>query len=424
MKNNLIPSCQRWKRYSCFLIISVFFTLITLPSDLFAAEAFEQPYLTLQAENKTIKEVLSYIESNSEFVFLYSKELAIQLNKKVSVSADNKKVTDILSEALKNTGLTYKISERQITIVKTKTEASINQQVNKVKVTGRVLDEMGESVPGASIFVKGDQSTGTITDLDGNFTITVPENVTLVASFIGYLQNEVPLKGKKDIVFRLVADSKQLEEVVVVGFGTQKKASVVGAVQTLKPAELRVPSSSLSNSFGGRIAGVISMQRSGEPGADGANFWIRGAATFSGSTSPLIFIDGVEVSAGDMNAIPSEAIENFSILKDASATALYGARGANGVVLITTRTGKEMDKPRISVRIDNTFTAPTRSLQMADAVTNMKLKNEAILTRNPEGTPSFTDDKILGTIEGRNQYVYPNVNWSEYMFKDFSMNQS
>lgn len=426
MKKNLIPSCKRWKRHFYFLIISVFFTLITLPSDLFAAETFEQTNLSLQVENKTIKEVLGYIESNSEFVFLYSKELAMQLNKRVSVSVNNKKITELLTEALKNTGLTYKISERQITIVKAGISASeaITQQGNKVKVTGRVFDETGEPVPGASIFMKGDQSTGTITDLDGNFTITVPENSTLVASFIGYLQSEIALKGKKDIVFRLATDSKQLEEVVVVGFGTQKKASVVGAVQTMKPAELRVPSSSLSNSFGGRIAGVISMQRSGEPGADGANFWIRGASTFSGSTTPLIFIDGVEVSSADMNAIPSEAIENFSILKDASATALYGARGANGVVLITTRTGKEMDKPRISVRIDNTFTAPTRSLQMADAVTNMRLKNEAILTRNPKGTPAFTEDKILGTMEGRNQYVYPNVDWSDYMFKDFSMNQS
>lgn len=426
MKKNLIPSYLRWKRYSCFLIISVFFVLITLPLDTFAAEAYEQPYLSLQVENKTIKEILSYIESNSEFVFLYSKELATQLSKKVSVSTDRKAVTDILNETLKNTGLTYKISERQITIVKVDTSASqaVTQQGNKVKVTGKVLDETGEPVPGASIFVKSDPSTGTITSLDGNFVITVSENATLVASFIGYQQNEMPLKGKRELVFRLVVDSKQLEEVVIVGFGTQKKASVVGAVQTLKPAELRVPSSSLSNSFGGRIAGVISMQRSGEPGADGANFWIRGAATFSGSTTPLIFIDGVEVSSGDMNAIPPEAIENFSILKDASATALYGARGANGVVLITTRTGRDMDKPRISVRIDNTFTAPTRSLQMADAVTNMKLKNEAILTRNPNGTPTFTDDKILGTIENRDQYVYPNVNWSDYMFKDFSMNQS
>ena len=222
----------------------------------------------------------------------------------------------------------------------------------------------------------------------------------------------------------MVPDAQSLEEVVVVGFGTQKKASVVGAVQSIKPAELRVPSSNLSTSFAGRIAGVISMQRTGEPGADGANFWIRGAATFSGTTDPLIFIDGVEVSAGDMNAIPSEAIENFSILKDASATALYGARGANGVILITTRTGKDLEKARINVRIDNTFTAPTRTLKLADAVTAMKLRNEAILTRNPDGTPAFSDDKIQGTLEGRNQYVYPNVDWFDYMFKDYSMNQS
>ena len=423
MKKKAIPCHKAGRITSFFLLISIFLLIPSITTPVYAVETYtQQTVFTLHATNKTVKEVFEYIEKNSEFVVLYSKDLLPVLQKKVSVSIDKQNVESILNILSKEAGLKYNINDRQITITKATAEAP--QQEKKIKITGQVLDENGEGIPGANIVIKGNSTLGTVTNVEGNFTLMAPENSTLVASFIGYTPVEIPLKGKKVVVFKLVPDAQSLEEVVVVGFGTQKKASVVGAVQSIKPAELRVPSSNLSTSFAGRIAGVISMQRTGEPGADGANFWIRGAATFSGTTDPLIFIDGVEVSAGDMNAIPSEAIENFSILKDASATALYGARGANGVILITTRTGKDLEKARINVRIDNTFTAPTRTLKLADAVTAMKLRNEAILTRNPDGTPAFSDDKIQGTLEGRNQYVYPNVDWFDYMFKDYSMNQS
>ena len=423
MKKKAIPCHKAGRITSFFLLISIFLLIPSIATPVYAVETYtQQTVFTLHATNKTVKEVFEYIEKNSEFVVLYSKDLLPVLQKKVSVSIDKQNVESILNILSKEAGLKYNINDRQITITKATAEAP--QQEKKIKITGQVLDENGEGIPGANIVIKGNSTLGTVTNVEGNFTLMAPENSTLVASFIGYTPVEIPLKGKKVVVFKLVPDAQSLEEVVVVGFGTQKKASVVGAVQSIKPAELRVPSSNLSTSFAGRIAGVISMQRTGEPGADGANFWIRGAATFSGTTDPLIFIDGVEVSAGDMNAIPSEAIENFSILKDASATALYGARGANGVILITTRTGKDLEKARINVRIDNTFTAPTRTLKLADAVTAMKLRNEAILTRNPDGTPAFSDDKIQGTLGGRNQYVYPNVDWFDYMFKDYSMNQS
>lgn len=422
MKKKTIP-CQKDRKITpFFLLISFFLLLVGNSPSLYASGTYaQQKVFTIHAKDKSVKDILDHIESNSDFVVLYSKNLLPVLQKKVSISVDNQNVEAILKVLSKEAGLTYVIDDRQITLYKQKVEST--QQAKVVKVTGQILDETEQGVPGANIIVKG-TTTGTTTDVDGNFTIMVAENATLVASFIGYTSMEYPLKGKRNIVIKLVPDNKQLDEVVVVGFGTQKKASVVGAVQTIKPAELRVPSSNLSTSFAGRIASVISMQRTGEPGADGANFWIRGAATFSGTTDPLIFIDGVEVSAGDMNAIPPEAIENFSVLKDASATALYGARGANGVILITTRSGKDMEKARISVRLDNTITSPTRTLKLADAVTAMKLRNEAILTRNPEGTPAFSDDKINGTLAGKNQYVYPNVDWLDYMFKDYSMNQS
>ncbi|AUI48713.1 TonB-dependent receptor [Bacteroides fragilis] len=423
MKKKAIPCHKAGRITSFFLLISIFLLIPSITTPVHAAKTYaQQTVFTLHAADKTVKEVLEYVEKNSEFVVLYSKDLLPILQKKVSVSIDKQNVESILNILSKEVGLKYTINDRQITITKAPTETP--QQEKKTKITGQVLDENGEGVPGANVTIKGNNSLGAVTNIEGNFTLMAPENSTLIASFIGYTPVEIQLKGKKIVVFKLTPDAQALEEVVVVGFGTQKKASVVGAVQSIKPAELRVPSSNLSTSFAGRIAGVISMQRTGEPGSDGANFWIRGAATFSGTTDPLIFIDGVEVSAGDMNAIPSEAIENFSILKDASATALYGARGANGVILITTRSGKDLERARINVRIDNTFTAPTRTLKLADAVTAMQLRNEAILTRNPDGTPAFSADKIQGTLENRNQYVYPNVDWFDYMFKDYSMNQS
>ena len=417
---------HKWGKgiYAFLLSINFFLFLIVVPTQLLASEDYaQQKEFSIRANNKSVKEVLEYIKKNSEFVFLYSQDLLPILQKKVSFSVENRKIEIILEMLCKETGLKYTINDRQITLFKAVEEEKTPQQKRQIKVTGQVIDETGISVPGANIKVKN-TDTGTITDLDGKFSITTSESAILVVSFIGYKASEIPLQGKDKLLIKLVPDTEMLDEVVVVGFGTQKKASVVGAVQTIKPSDLRVPSSNLSSSFAGRIAGVISMQRTGEPGADGANFWIRGAATFSGTTSPLIFIDGVEVSAGDMNAIPPEAIENFSILKDASATALYGARGANGVILITTRSGSDLEKAKINIRIDNTFTAPTRTLKLADAVTAMKLRNQAILTRNPDGLPAFTENKINGTIEGRNAYVYPNVDWFDYMFKDYSMNQS
>lgn len=292
-----------------------------------------------------------------------------------------------------------------------------------ITVKGNVIDSEGNPVIGASVTVKG-TANGTITGMDGDFMLSkVEKGDALVISFMGYSPQTVTYEGKP-LKIILKEDTQALEEVVVVGFGTQKKASVVGAVQSMKAAELKIPSSNLSNAFAGRIAGVISMQRNAEPGADGANFWIRGAATFSGATNPLIFIDGVEVSAGDMNAIPAEAIENFSVLKDASATALYGARGANGVILITTRSGQNSERARINIRIDNTFSSPTRMLEMADAPTVMMMRNEAIATRNPNGTPLYSSEKIDNTINGTNPYLYPNVDWTGYLFKNMTTNQS
>lgn len=424
MKKKAIPCHKAGRITSFFLLISIFLLIPSITTPIYAAKTYaQQTVFTLHTSNKTVKEVLEYIEKNSEFVVLYSKDLLPVLQKKVSISIDKQDVESILNILSKEAGLKYNINDRQITVTKVAAEAP-QQEKKEIKVTGKVLDENGEGVPGANVVVKGDKTKGTMTDIEGNFTLTVPANTVLVASFIGYPPTEFPLNGKTNVILKIAPDAKQLDEVVVVGFGAQKKASVVGAVQTVKASELRSPSSTLSNSFAGRIAGVVAVQRGGEPGADGANFWIRGISTFASNTSPLVFIDNVEVSIGDLNALSPEVIEGFSILKDATATALYGARGANGVMLITTRNGKDMEKARINIRVQNSFTQPTKTVKVADGIDYMIARNDAVLNRTPNAQPYYSEEVIEGTRKQLNPYIYPNVDWENYLFKDFTTTQS
>lgn len=306
---------------------------------------------------------------------------------------------------------------------------SVWSQSKNIEIKGVVISSAdNQPVIGASVKVQ-DMAIGVVTDIDGNYVLNVPENATAIEfKYLGLQTQIIPFKKNNLDVFKVIMmyeDAQQLDDVVVVGFGKQKKESVIGAIQTVKSSELSVPSSSLTSAFAGKIAGVIAVQRSGEPGADGANFWIRGVSTFAGPTSPLIVLDGVEVSSSELNALAPESIESFSVLKDATATALYGAKGANGVMIITTKSGKDMDKPKINVRVENYFSQPTKIPKLADGVTYMKMYNEGELNRNPDrGEPYFSEDKINGTMENRNPYVYPNVDWYKQLFGDLSSNQS
>lgn len=301
--------------------------------------------------------------------------------------------------------------------------ASGMQQKN-ITVSGTVVDATGEAIIGASILVKGTESHGTVTDIDGKYSLSnVPQSATLVFTYMGMKQQEIAVNGRTTINVTMQEDSELLEEVVITAFGTgQKKASMVGSVQTVRPSELKVPSANLSNSFAGRMAGVIAFQRSGQPGADGASFFIRGISTISGATSPLIILDGVQVAAGDLNALDPEVIEGFSILKDATATALYGTRGANGVMIVTTKSGANLDKPKINFRFEANMAQPTSIPKFADGPTYMRLFNEAA-TNLGSGVIQYAPEQIQGVEQGLNPYVFPNVNWYDEMFKDRAYNQ-
>ena len=215
---------------------------------------------------------------------------------------------------------------------------------------------------------------------------------------------------------------ESLEEVQVVAFQKQKKNSVIGSINTINPSELKIPSTNLTNSLAGRMAGMISYQTSGEPGADNAQFFIRGVTSFGYANNPLILIDGLEVSTDDLARIEPDNIASFSIMKDATATALYGARGANGVILVTTKEGKK-GKARVSFRYENSFSSPTQTNDFLDGVDYMNMYNQATRSRDPSAPLLYTINKIYGTINSQDQNIYPNVNWYDQLFKDYTLNR-
>lgn len=309
---------------------------------------------------------------------------------------------------------------------KTVTINAANQQAKHKKVTGQVVDEDGNTVIGASVVLKSNPKVGAVTDADGNFTLDVTNTKdVLVVSYLGYQSQMIPMKGKTIFSITLKEDAKQLGDVVVTAFGaTQKKETVVGSIQTIRPNDLKVPSANLSTSFAGRMSGVVAYQRSGQPGSNGANYFIRGISTISGVTSPLIIIDGVECASADLNALDPEVIESFSILKDATATAMYGTRGANGVMIVTTKSGIDTDHPVISARVECNVTQPTRRPKFVDGVTYMKLFNEACTNQFGSGaTGLYSQDKIENTALGTDPYIYPNVDWYKELFNNSAFNQ-
>ncbi|EJX00885.1 secreted protein containing TonB-dependent receptor, plug domain protein, partial [gut metagenome] len=249
------------------------------------------------------------------------------------------------------------------------------------EVTGVVSDAFGPVI-GASVLEKG-TTNGVITDLDGNFKLTVSsDNAVLQVSYVGYSTQEIATKGKKSFRIRLKEDAEMLQEVVVVGYGAQKKESVVGAISQISTKELlQSPSANVSQAIAGKIPGVITAQTSGAPGADDTQIFIRGRATFAGDGQPLILVDGVERS---FSQIAPDDIESISVLKDASATAVYGVRGANGVMLITTKRGKEQ-KPTVSLTANWQIQTPTREDTYLNSYESVKLLEEALAN---DGLPS------------------------------------
>ena len=288
-------------------------------------------------------------------------------------------------------------------------------------VTGVVTDTGGTPLPGVNIMLLNGQSNyGVVTNLDGQFKIDVPNNSTIEVSYVGFITQTIKVKGGQRLKILLQEDAQSLDEVVVVGYGTQKKETVVGSISSVKPVQLQVPVRSLSQSLVGNVAGLVALQSSGEPGKDDAQFWIRGIATFTGDPNPLVLVDGIERPLENVDPLE---IESFSVLKDASATAVYGVRGANGVILINTRRG--YDGPaKIDVRYEHGFSAPSKRLSFVDAATRSMLFNEAVdATAGISSSFKYSDAEIKAMRDQTDPEVYPNVDWQEVLMKDLTMSE-
>ncbi len=375
--------------------------------------------LTLNKQGATISEIFKDVEKQSGLTFVFS-PLEIDVHRKVSVSGKNMSVEEVILKIFPEKDVIYEFFDKHIVLSKSEFSKTPAQQ--GAKITGTVSDNSGALMPGVNVIIRG-TAQGTITDANGEFNITVPSDTSVLQfRFIGYQMQEVVVGNRKIVAVTLLETTAEIGEVTIVAFGKQKKESVIGAISTISPSELKIPSSNLTNSLAGRVAGVISYQRSGEPGQDNSEFFIRGVMTFGYKVDPLILIDNVEVTTTDLARIQPDDIASFSIMKDATATALYGARGANGVILVTTKSGKE-GKAKISIRVENSISQPTKNVEFTDPITYMELHNEAALTRNPLAPLPYSRSKIDNTIAGTNPYVYPATDWRDVLMKDYAMNQ-
>lgn len=388
-----------------------------------SAQDISSKKVTLRFKEAPIINVLLDIQKQTDVSFAYEKSQLEQL-KPVTIDVKDMPLEDALKKVLEGTGYTYKIAGNTIAIVK-QTEP---KTVELVEVSGRVVDEKGNPIPGASVIVYGTQQ-GVATDVEGRYTLRVQPDGVLRVSFVGYKTETVNINGKTRVNVTLNPTAENIEEVTVVAFGEQKKESVVSAITTVDVRQLKSSSSDLTTQFAGKIPGMIAWQTGGLPGAlteDEMNtkFYIRGITSFQtdANIDPLILIDGVESSKLDLARMAPEDIEAFSVLKDASATAMYGARGANGVILITTKKG-EAGSVYASVRYEAIMSMPTREIDVVDPVTYMRMYNEALLARNPDAMPQYNMERIERTGDPRYpSWVYPANDWYNILFKNYSIN--
>ncbi len=412
MKNKQEMFGRSVKKVKLLLFLSfVCISSALLANDLAYAQ---QTLFTFSMNGVKIQAVFDRIEAESEFVFFYSDKV-INPKEVVSVTANNETVTQILDKLLAGYGVDYTVNNRQITLTK-KDEVSPQQTKKRHEVRGIVKDEVGVPVIGATVMVKG-TTTGVVTDVDGLYTIMVPsDEAVLRVSYVGYVTQEIKVDGRSTIAITLKEDSKMLEDVVVIGYGQQKKSGVVSSVNSVSAKEIKAPTRNLTNNLAGQIAGLIAIQRNGEPGNDNAEFWIRGTSSFAGGTNPLVLVDG---APRNMQDIEPDEIESFTVLKDAAATAVYGAEGANGVILITSKRGKA-EKPRISFRGEFGMATPTRMPELVGAVDHMTMYNEA---RKNDGLPQFYSDELIAHYANHDDPdLYPDTDWFD-LLEDHTFNQ-
>ncbi|HEY9260172.1 TonB-dependent receptor [Chitinophaga sp.] len=376
--------------------------------------------ITISGKNLSLEQVFQAVRNQTGYQLIYNPDLVKNI-RGIDIQMKDASLTDVFNYCFKGLTLTYEITHNTI-VIKSQRKESSSMQAVSVMIRGTIINEKGGPMVGVSIKEKG-TTNGTYSDKEGVFRITVKDtHAVLQLFYLGYKPKEVAVAGKDHLDILMEPTIANIDSVVITGFNTrQKKISVVGAITSISPEELKTPSSTLSSSFAGKLAGVIARQPSGQPGS-GAQFWIRGVSTYGG-TGALIFLNGIEISSDDLNSIDPSNIESFSILKDASSTALYGARGANGVILIETKHGRALDHPKITALVENNISSPTKVVKFTDGVSYMNLYNEALKNDNPYSADRYSQDKINGTIKGGDPYAYPNFDWYKMLFKDYALNQ-
>ena len=401
-------------------------TSVLLAGFLFQANA-EASYsqsarISIEMNNATIEDVLNEIEAKSEFYFLYNNKL-INVDRRVSVDVDAENIESVLQNLFKGTDVVYRIADKQIVLSRkdlVQNTAIDGIQQSKV-VTGTVVDPTGMPVIGANIMVKG-TTNGTITDMDGNFSLEANKDAILVVSYIGFANQEIKVGNQSKLSIALKEDAEALDELVVVGYGTQKKVNLTGAVTAVSGEDMaKRPVTNTTTMLQGQVPGLRIVQGTGQPGAESVSVKIRGVGTFSGAgASPLVLINGV---TGDLSSVDPNMIESVSVLKDAASAAIYGARAANGVILITTKQGADNGE-KVSITYRGNFAVHTPT-KMFDLVTNsadyMTLFNQAKINSGESGL--YPEEEIEKYRNSNGSVEYPSFDWLGYMFNPAFVHQ-
>ena len=394
--------------------LSVFLLLLSL-SQVFAAKSYSQKTkINIHVENASITDVFRNIENQSEFYFLYSPKI-IDEQKRVNIDVKNGHIATVLDKLLAGTDLDYMIIDRQIVISDRNLLGLGKPQAVQKTIQGKIVDDQGVPLPGVSVVIKG-TTNGTITNLDGMYSLNVAEGDTIVYSFIGFKSQQIVVGKKSTYDIVLAPDVEKLDEVVVVGYGTQKKVNVTGSVGAVKGAELAKKTvSDVRQALQGEISGVTIIDHGGVPGEENLKVNIRGVSSLSAGTSPYVLVDGIEMSMNDVN--PND-IESISVLKDAASAAIYGAKAANGVILVTTKRGK---KGGFQVDYSGYYglQTPADLPELVSAYDYLTLVNEAYVNAGLDR--KYSDEYIQKTVEGVDPIEYPYTNYFEELFHNAGM---
>lgn len=371
----------------------------------------QEARVTIHAENKRVSEIITEIKTQTNYSFWFDVK-DVNVNRKISIHAQDKTLEDVLHQMFKGENVDFKLKENHIILTKKGSPVSLNKFQQSKKITGVVKDKQGSPVIGANIVLKG-TTVGTITDAEGRFSLETDNHTALVVSYIGFLTQEVNIANKTDFNIILSENMTDLEEIVVVGYGVQKKINLSGSVSSISTKSIdksMVPNT--ANLLQGKLAGLEVLQSSAKPGQDDPAIRIRGMGSYGASSAPLVLVDGI---IGSLTAVAPNDIESVTVLKDAASASIYGARAANGVILLTTKKGNS-NTPSIEYKFNIGFQNPTKTLDLIwDSAEYMEMYNSARLRSGL--SPIYTQEQIDQYKNATDRMQYPNFNWPEYIFK-------